>query len=109
MFDRKPETGGRAVVKNIDGVARETNDFGEAVDGRRDPIETVAATRQVGVAETGQVRGDEGEAIGQKRDEVAEHMARAGEALQQQQVWRAGRTGLAIEDFATVHVGGSIE
>src|ERR1700739_4689689 len=103
MLDRQPETGRGAIVENIDGVARETDDFGEAVDGCRDPVETMAATRQVGVAEARQGRGDEVKAIGQTRDKVAEHMARAWEAVQQQQLWRVRRTRRAIEDFATVH------
>src|SRR5262245_30023258 len=40
-------------------------------------------------------------------DEVAEHMARAREAVQQQ-MGRRGRSGRPIEDLQTVHVGGAI-
>src|SRR5262249_59642535 len=39
---------------------------------------------------------------------VAEHMARAREAVEQQQMGRLGRAGLPIEDLQTVHVGGAI-
>ena len=48
------------------------------------------------------------EAIGQKRDEVAEHVARAREAVKQQQLRGVGGARLAIEDLEAVHVGGSI-
>ena len=88
MLHREPEAGRRAVVEDIDGVAIEADDLGEAVDRLRDPVEGMAAARHVGVAEARQVGGDDVEAIGQKRDEVAEHVAGAREAVQQQQLRR---------------------
>ena len=39
MLHREPEAGRRAVVEDIDGVAIEADDFGEAVDRSRDPVE----------------------------------------------------------------------
>jgi hypothetical protein len=48
------------------------------------------------------------EAIGQKRDKIPEHMARAREAMKQQQRRRVSGPGLAIEDLQPVHVGRSI-
>ena len=48
------------------------------------------------------------EPIGQQRDQVAEHVAGAREAVQQQQLRRIRRARLAIEDLEAVHVGGAI-
>ena len=108
MLDREPEPGRRAVVEHVDGVAVEADDLGEAVDRLRDPLEAVAPARHVGVAEARQVGRDDMEAVGEQRDEVAEHVAGAREAVQQQQLRRARRARLAIEDLAAVHLGGSI-
>jgi hypothetical protein len=44
------------------------------------------------------------EAIGEKRDEIVEHVASAGEAVQQQRFRGALRTGLAIEDLEAIGV-----
>ncbi len=108
MLDGEPEAGRRAVVEHVDGVAIEADDLGEAVDRLRDPVEGVAAARHVGLAEARQVRRDDVEAIGQQRDEVAEHVAGAREAVQQQQLRGARWARLAIEDVEAVHVGGAI-
>ena len=43
-----------------------------------------------------------------ERDQVAEHMAGAREAVQQQQLRRVRRARLAVEDVAAVHLGGPI-
>ena len=45
-----------------------------------------------------------GQFIGQKRDEVTEHMARAREAVQQQQLRCIRRPRFAIEDLEAVHI-----
>ena len=108
MLDGEPEAGRRAVIEDIDGIAIEADDLGEAVDRLRDPVEGVAAVRHVGLAEARQIGSDDVEAVGQQRDEIAEHVAGAREPVQQQQLRGAGRAGLAIEDVEAVHVGGSI-
>ncbi len=90
MLHREPEARRRAVVEDIDGIAIEADDFGEAVDQLGDPVEGVAAARHVGLAEARQIGSDDVEAIGQQRDEVAEHVACARKAVQQQQLRRAG-------------------
>src|SRR6516162_7316148 len=108
MLHCNPEAGRRAVIEDVDGIAIEADDLGETVDRSRDLIEAMAAARHVGVAEARQVGGNDVEAIGQERDEVAEHVAGAREAVQQQQLRGARRTGLAIEDLEAVHVGGSV-
>jgi hypothetical protein len=47
-------------------------------------------------------------AIGEQRDEIAEHVPRAWEAVQQQQRRRIRTPCFAIEDFPSVDVGGAI-
>ena len=108
MPHREPEAGRRAVVEDVEGEAVEADDLGEAVDRVREPVESVAAVRHVGVAEARQIGRDDVEAVGQQRDQVAEHVARAREAVQQQQLRRIRRARLAIEDLEAVHVGGAI-
>ena len=108
MPDGQAEAGRRAVIEHVEGVAVEADDVGEAVDRVGEPVEGAAAARHVGVAEARQIRRDHMEAVGEQRDQVAEHMARAREAVQQQQLRRARRARLAIEDLEAVHVGGAI-
>ena len=108
MLDGEPESGRRAIVEHVDGVAIEADDFGEAVDRLGDLVEGVAAARHVGVPEARQVGSDDVEAIGEARDQIAEHVAGAREAMEQQQLRRAGLAGFAIEDVEAVHVGFAI-
>jgi len=105
MPDGEPEASGRAVIEHVDGVAVEADDVGEAVDRAGEPVEGGAALRCVGFAEAGQIGGDNVVAIGQQWDEIAEHVARAREAMQQQQPRSIGRARLAIEDGPAVDVG----
>ena len=109
MLDGEPKAGRRAVVEDIDGVAIEADDFGEAVDDVGDVVEgvgEVAARRHVRLAEARQIGRDDVEAVGQQRDEIAEHVARRREAVQQQQLRRIGGARLAIENLEAVHIGG---
>ena len=108
MLDRQPEPCRRAVVEHVDGIAVEADGLGEAVDRLRDPVECVRPIRHVGVAEARQIGRDDMESVGEQRDEVAEHMAGGREAVQQQQLRRAGRARLAVEDTAAVDLGGPI-
>ena len=52
--------------------------------------------------DAGQVGGHEPKAIGNQRDQIAEHVAGAREAMQQKQCRSVGRTGFAIEYFEAV-------
>src|SRR5262249_47894540 len=55
--------------------------------------------RRRGVAEAEVVWGDDVVAVGQCRDEVAEHMRAGREAVQEHDGRRVGRTGLSEEDL----------
>ena len=46
--------------------------------------------------------------VGEERDQVTEHVARAREAVQQQQLRRVGRPRLAIENLETIDVGRAV-
>ena len=47
-------------------------------------------------------------AVGEERDQVAEHVARGREAVQQQQLWRARHARFAIKYIFAVDLGGPI-
>jgi hypothetical protein len=47
-------------------------------------------------------------AIGQKRDQIPEHVTRAREAMEQQQLGRVGRSRLSIKDFESVDFNGTV-
>ena len=109
MLHREPEAGRRAIVEDIDGIAIEADDFGETVDRCPRAGRSVwRAARHVGLAEARQVGGDDMEAIGQQRDEIAEHVTGARKAMEQQQLRRVRGAGLAIEDIEAVDIGGAI-
>ena len=92
MLDGEPESRRRAIIEDIDRIAVEADDFGEAVDHVRDLVEACSRAPACPIAEAGQVGRDDVEAIGQKRDQIAEHVARARKAMQQQQLRRIRRS-----------------
>src|SRR5262249_49142353 len=51
---------------------------------------------------------DDVKSVNKKRDQVPKHMARAREAMQKQQLGRAGRSSFAIEELETVDIGRAI-
>src|SRR5262249_23316252 len=108
MPDGESESGRRAVVEDIDGIAIEADRLSEMIDRLCDPVESAAAARHVGLSEARQIGGDDVKAGGKERDKTPEHMAGARETMEQQQVGRAGLARLAIEDLEAVQVGSSI-
>jgi hypothetical protein len=60
------------------------------------------------LAEAGQVGRDQVKVVGQERYQVAEHVARRREAVQQQHRGRVGGSGLPVEHGQTVHVCGFV-
>ena len=66
------------------------------------------ARRRRRLSEARQVGRDHAEAPAKQRDEVAEHVARAREAVQQQDGRRRGVAGRAIEEFEAVDVDRAI-
>ena len=111
MLYREPESGRRAIVEDIDRKAIEADHLGEAVDDAGDVVERVGefvARRHVRLAEAGQIGRDDVEAIREQRDQITEHVAGARKAMQQQQLRRIRRPGLAIEDLEAVHIGGPV-
>src|SRR5579871_1307741 len=113
MLHGQTEPGRRTVVENIDSVTVKPDDIGEAVDRLGYRIEGVAATGlgtigHIGFSEAGEIGRDDMEAIAQERDEVAEHVTRAREAMEQQKLGSADRARLTIEDIEAVDVSGAI-
>src|SRR5215813_11303224 len=105
MANREAKPRRRAVVKHIDREAVETNHLSEAFDHFRDVIESVAestAVRHVRLSKTGQVGSDEAKPVRELRDEIAEHVASGGKAVQQKNCLRVLRAGLAVENIDPV-------
>src|SRR5262245_66663366 len=86
VADREPEASRRAVVKDIHCKPIESDDFGEAVDHACNIVECVAkvfSRRHVGLTEPWKVRRDHKKSVGEQRDQITEHVARARETVQQ--------------------------
>jgi hypothetical protein len=108
MLCGDPEACRRAIVENVHSEALQADDLSEVVDDAGDMIECVrevAPRWHVRLAEARQVRRDDVEAIGQKRDEIPEHVAGAREAMKQQQRRRVDSGGLSVEYLQSVDVG----
>src|SRR5215469_10459043 len=87
MGEGETESDGCAVVEDIDGVTAEAEGFGEAVDDLGKVIEGVAellAVRSVGETEAGKVGSEDVVALGERRDQVAKHVGRGREPVEQQ-------------------------
>ena len=62
----------------------------------------LASKRRIGMAEADIVGSDQVKAARQRRHQFAEHLAAGRQAMQQQDRWRGGIAGFAVEDFAAV-------
>ena len=109
MFRREAETDRRAVVHQIEAIPFQAQFLGEGFDDIREVVEGVielADGRHRAVAVAGIVRGNDMVPVRQRRDQVAEHVRRGGESVQQQEHGRIGRAGLPVEDVEAVHLDG---
>src|SRR6476620_12544900 len=87
MRQRETKADRSAVVEDVDGETRKTDCIGESPDYLGEIGEAVAELRPVGrhsEAEARQVRRHDMMAVGKQGNEVAEHMRRSREAVQQQ-------------------------
>ena len=69
----------------------------------------VLQSRLVAVAEAGVVRRHHVVPVGQRRNQVAEHVRRGREAVQQQDGRGVGRAGLAVEDLDAIDLDGLVQ
>src|SRR5262249_59587357 len=107
----EPEAGRRAVVEDIDRIPIKADDLGKPIDHPRNVVKRVVEfvpRRHIGLTEPGKVWGDDMKPVSEKRDQVAEHVARAREAMQQQELGRIRSPRLTIENLETVDVGRAI-
>ena len=105
----KPGRG--AVVEDVKRVTVKARRVGEAFQDVGQGLEGVGKAvpaRHVGLPEAEQVGRDDVEAVSELRDQVPEHVAGAGVAVEQQQLRSVGRAGLAVEDLQAVHVGAAV-
>src|SRR5262249_50026056 len=107
----EPKSSRCAVIEYVDGITIKTNDLGETIDDAGDIVERVIeffSWRHFGSTEPRKVRCDDIKSIGEERYQVAEHVSRAREAVQQQQLAPIGRSRLAIEDLETIDIDRAI-
>ena len=105
MPHREPEARGRAVVEDVEREAVEADELAETFHHPGQVVERIGELipgRHRRASEAGQVGRDDMQAVGQAGNEVAEHVARAGEAVEQQQRGRLGIPGFAVEDIEPV-------
>src|SRR5262245_17257509 len=98
---REPVADRRAVILHVEGVLRQAEYRGELLDDGGEVIEGVSELvprRHRAVAEAGVVGGEHAVAVGQGRDQVAEHLRAGREAVQQEYCRRVLWPGLAVED-----------
>ncbi len=87
MANGETEANRCPVVENVDRETTETDHLGEAIDDVCDALERVgegAACRHVGLPERRQVGSDEAKPVRELRDEIAEHVAGGGKAVQEE-------------------------
>ena len=63
----------------------------------------VAPRGHVRLAEAGQVRSNDVKPVGEQRDQLAKHVARGREAVQQQERRRVRCSGLPVEHRQAIH------
>jgi hypothetical protein len=103
----KAETSGCAIVENVHGETRKTDDVGEANNNLRDILERIiegAPRRHVGLPKRRQIGSDEAKPARELWDEIAEHVAGSGKAVQQDDRWRLVRPSLAVENVDAVDI-----
>src|SRR6267142_3077174 len=107
MPNGEAEANRRTIVEDVDCETTEADHVGEAIDDIRDILERVgegAARRHVGLPKRRQVGSDEVKPVRELRDEIAEHVAGGGKAVQQEDRWRVLRPSLAVEDPDAVDI-----
>jgi len=111
MPNGEAEADGRSIVEDVHREALEADHLGEAIDYVSDILERVgegAPRRHAGLPKPRQVGRDEAKLVRELRDEIAEHVACRGKAVQQQERRRALRPGLAIEHSDAVDIHSSV-
>src|SRR5262245_25793306 len=86
VADSEPETYWRTVVKDVGRKPIEADDLCKTLDHTGDVVERVTEflpRRHVGLTKSGKVRRDDMKSVGEQWDQVAEHVTRAREAMQQ--------------------------
>jgi hypothetical protein len=102
VADGEPETSRCAIIKHIHRKPVESDDLGKSIDHGGDIVERVSEfflRRHIGLAESRKVRCGNMKPVREKRDQIAEHVARAWESVQEQELRLIGISRLAIEHF----------
>src|SRR5215831_19135016 len=105
MLQGKAPSYGCPVIHNVHGVAHKTelieqtvDQFAEAVEG----ISELAPVWHIALPVSRVVGSDQMVAVRQGRNQVAEHVGRCWESMQEQNGWCARHAGLAVENIYSV-------
>ena len=107
MLDRQAKADRRAIVEDVERELLEAEHFGEPVDHVGDVLEGVGELvprRLLGHPEARQIGRHDMIVVGEFRDQVSEHVARAREAVEQQNGRASLVAGLAIEHLEAVYI-----
>ena len=74
--------------------------FGEVVDADGGVLHVGAVGWGVGVSDAGEVRGDDGEALGEEGNDGLPHLRGFGEAVQEDQIWAVA--GCEVVQFGSI-------
>ena len=111
MLYGNPQANRSAVIENVDCEPLQADNFGEAADRPRQIVERITeviAGRHVRLTKAGQVGGHEVKAVSKERNQIAEHVAGARKAVQQEQCRSVGAAGFAVEYFEAVNFGRTV-
>ena len=112
MFGGQAKADRRTVVHQVQAVSLDTQPIDEGLHEDGQVVEAVVEavqSRLVAVPESGVVRRHEVEPVGQRRNQVAEHVRGGWESVQQQDGRGIGRTGLAVEDLDAIDLDGLVQ
>src|SRR5262249_19045217 len=106
--ESQTEADRRAVIEDVNGILIQADRLSELIDDLSEVIEGVGellAIGGLGESEAGQIGCNYVIALSKNRNEVAEHVRRRGESVEQQDGRSVPGAGLAIEDAGIADIG----
>src|SRR5215831_6544621 len=111
MPQSNPQPHGSSVVEDVDPEAFEPEHIYELIDPIRKILERVfesSARKQVRLTKARQVRRYQMKAVGEKRNQIAEHVTGARKPVQQQQGWSVSPASFAIRNLEAANIRDAI-
>src|SRR5215813_2274054 len=111
MPQSNPQPHGSSVIEDVDREAFQPEPIDELIDPLGKILECVfesSARKQVRLTKARQVRRYQMKAVGEERDQIAEHVAGARKPVQQQQSWSLWPAGFAIRNLEAANISDAI-